>query len=167
MKELLLILIIITTMFNVYSQDISTTEDVKKMTVHDIQRNSVYVEYNIITLSAIYERTVPIGNKVGILFGGGISQGVDFTTETNLLGKFAFMFGGYKHFFEGGIQVAPFGDDINILVPIVGYRYQSKGGFLLRVDVSLFRDSGTAKDGSGDEWVEAYPFPGIALGYSF
>ena len=58
------------------------------------------------------------------------------------------------------------GNDLNTLVPLAGYRYQSTGGFLLRVDFTLVVDSGTYLD-TGEDWMEAYPIPGIALGYSF
>lgn len=165
MKKLLLILIVIPAMFNVYSQDVSITDTEKKLTVYDIQRNSLYVEYGGLYLAAFYERSIPIGNKAGIIVGGGIIQSVGFSDDTNPVGKFAFMLGGYKHFFECGIGLAPLGNGMNILTPMVGYRYQSQGGFLLRLVVNLVTDSGTLT--SGEEWTEAYPFPGLALGYSF
>lgn len=167
MKKLLVILILIFTIFNVYSQDVGTTITEKKSTVFDIQRNSLFVAYHFLTLSAFYERTIPIKNKVGLLVGGGIMQGVAFTDATNPVVKFGCVLGGYKHFFESGVIIAPLRDDIDMLLPMVGYRYQHPKGFLLRVDVVLIVDSGTAKDGSGEEWVEAYPIPGITLGYSF
>ena len=95
-------------------------------------------------------------------------QVVAFSDETNPVGKIGCVVGGNKHFFEAGIIISPLGDDIlSKLLPLAGYRYQNPKGFLFRVDVMLFVDSGTAKDGSGDKWVEAYPIPGIAFGYSF
>jgi len=121
-----------------------------------------------LTIDALYERMIPIKNKFGLLAGGGIIQEVGFSNETNLVGKIGCVLGGYKHFLETGIFIAPLGENIiNIFLPLVGYRYQNPKGFLLRVDLMLFSDSGTAKDGSGDTWFEVYPIPGIALGYSF
>jgi hypothetical protein len=167
MKKIILILILIFSIIHSYSQDSDTIDSKKKSNLYDIQRNSLYVGSHFLTVDAFYERIIPIKNKVGLLAGGGIIQGVAFSNETNPVGKVGCLLGNYKHFFEAGILLAPLGEDVlNKLMPLIGYRYQNPKGFLFRVDVSLFVDSGTYKDGSG-EWVEAYPIPGIAFGYSF
>ena len=167
MKKLILITFVFTTFVSAYSQEISTPDSLKEMTVYDIQRNFLYVSTHILTIDAFYERIIPIKDKTGLLVGAGIIQGVAFSTATNPVVKFGCMFGGYKHFFEAGIVIAPLKNDLNLLLPLVGYRYQHPKGFFLRIDVMLAFDSGTAKDGSGEEWVEAIPLPGFAIGYSF
>lgn len=168
MKKILLVLVIILNIVNSYSQNSDSTDSREESTLYDIQRNSLYVSYHFLTIEAFYERIIPINNKPRLLAGGGIMQGVAFSDATNPVGKIGCLLGGDKHFFEAGIVIAPLGEDIiDILMPLAGYRYQNPKGFLFRVDVMLFMDSGTAKDGSGDTWFEAYPIPGIALGYSF
>lgn len=134
----------------------------------DLPKNSLYVSSHVLTFDAFYERTISINNKPRLLAGGGIMQVVAFGDETNPVGKIGCLLGGYKHFFETGIVIAPLGENVaDILVPVAGYRYQNPKGFLFRFDIMLFMDSGTAKDGSGDKWFAVYPIPGIALGYSF
>ena len=162
-----MILILILSIMNSYSQNSDNTNTEEKPTVYDIQRNSLYLSSHFWTIDAIYERIIPIKNKVALIAGGGIIQTIDFSDGTNPVGKFGFMLGGYKHFFEAGIVLAPLGKDISILLPLVGYRYQNPKGFLFRIDVMVMSDSGTAKDGSGEEWVAIYPLPGFSLGYSF
>ena len=158
MKKLLVILILILSMFNIYAQDQTGINQKKHYTIHDIQRNSLYVEYQVFFLSAIYERTIPIGNKVGIIVGGGILQGVAWYYGTNMIGKTAFILGGRKHFFEGGIALVIPRQDMSLLSPILGYRYQSHGGFLFRADVTLIMI---------EDNVWPVPLPGLSLGYSF
>jgi len=137
-------------------------------TKHDTPKNSLYLSTHILTIDAFYERTIPLRNKLGLIAGAGIIQEIGFSDATNPAGKIGCLLGGSKHYFEAGIVIAPRGQDIiNILLPLVGYRYQNPKGFLFRVDLMLFSDSGTAKDGSGDKWFEVYPIPGIAFGYSF
>lgn len=166
MKSILTILFLIPFIFNVYSQEGSTVDTGKKSNVYDIQRNSLYFSYHFLLVSGVYERTIPIGNKSGIIAGGGIMQGVAFTDETNLFAKIGFLTGGRKHFFECGANIAPFGDDLGKIAPLVGYRFQSHGGFLLRIDAVLVIDKGT-RDVSGDKYIDIYPLPGISIGYSF
>ena len=166
MKKVLLILVLILTMINLFSQDVRT-DDIENMpTVYDIQKNSLYVEYSFLTLSALYERSMAIGNIAGIIVGGGISQGMALTNTTNPEVKFAFIIGGYKHFFECGIAITPLGDDKGLLNSLVGYRYLSPGGFLLRFDINVFTDKDTDTL-SGEKWTEIYPRPGLSIGYSF
>ena len=150
-----------------YSQNSDNTNSNEKSTIYDIQKNSVYVGSHFITIDAFYERTIPIKDKFGLLAGGGIIQFVAFSNATNPVVKVGCMFGGYKHFFETGIVLAPLKNDLSLLLPLVGYRYQHPEGFFFKIDVMLTVDSGTAKDGSGEEWVEAIPLPGLAIGYSF
>lgn len=168
MKKIILGLILILSTVNSYSQYSDNTDAREKCTLYDIQRNSLYLSSHILTIDAFYERTIPINNKVGLLAGGGIMQGIAFSDATNPVGKIGCLLGRYKHFIESGIIIAPLGEEvINIFQPLAGYRYQNPKGFLFRVDVMLFMDTGTAKDGSGDTWFEVYPIPGIAIGYSF
>lgn len=164
MKKTILVLILVLSIVNSYSQDSGSPDIREKSTLYDIQRNSLYIGSRLWTMNAFYERIIPIKNKTGLLTGGGIILGFG---DTNPAGKIGCIIGGNKHFFEAGVFIAPFGgDDINKLMPLAGYRYQNPKGFLFRFDVILKVDSGTFHDGSG-EWSEAYPFPGIALGYSF
>jgi len=168
MKKLLFTLILIPTMFHLHAQDEDAKKQKKHYALHDIQRNSLYVEYQGFYLSAFYERSIPVGDKTGIIAGGGIQQGVAWTSETNMVGKIAVMLGGKKHFFEGGIMLAIPAKEMNILAPMAGYRYQSRSGFLLRVDVTLFTSTSSTSDGpNAKDGIEFHPVPGISLGYSF
>ena len=164
MKRLLLPLILISVLFHAYSQD-EPIDSQKRINLYDIQRNSLFAEYNFVTLSAMYERCLPVVNKAGILVGGGISQGVAFTSATNPLLECAFIFGRSRHFFDCGVIFAPLGKDVSVLNPLAGYRYQSPRGFLLRFDIILTSDQDT--DHTGEESRDFFPVPGIGLGYSF
>ena len=167
MKKIILVLILILSLVNSYSQNSANTDIGEKSSIYDIQRNSLYVSSHILTIDAFYERIIPIKNKVGLLAGGGIIQEIGFSNSTNPTAKIGCIIGAYKHFVEAGIVISPLGDDfINMLLPLAGYRFQNPKGFLFRVDVMLYIDSGNYADGSGS-WIEAYPLPGIALGYSF
>jgi hypothetical protein len=166
MKKIILVFILTHSILNSYSQD-PDSNDLKQKSVPDnMQMNSLYIGSHILTIDAFYERIIPIKNKVGLLAGVGIIQSIGFDDDTNPVVKFGCIIGGYKHFFETGINVAPLRNDINLLLPLIGYRYQHPKGFLFRFDFMAIVDSGTYADGSGS-WTELYPMPGLTLGYSF
>ena len=165
MKKQLMILALSLGIANICAQDNNHVGTEKKPTINDIQKNSLSVGFHIFIFDALYERTLIIGNKSGIILGGGIQQVA--LEATNPVGKIGFIYGRYKHFFELGTTIAPLKDEVPLFTPSAGYRYQSLGGFFLKADVALIVDSGTAKDGSGDKWTEVYPFPGLTIGYSF
>ncbi len=94
-------------------------------------------------------------------------QGIALSNDTSPVGKIGCIMGQNKHFLEAGLLIAPFGEEItNKFLPAVGYQYHTAKGMIIRADVSIFIDTGTYKDGSG-EWTKIYPYPGIAFGYSF
>ena len=66
---------------NSYSQNSDNINSKEKSTIYDIQRNSLYVSSHFITIDAFYERIIPVKNKVGLLAGGGIIQGVAFRLQ--------------------------------------------------------------------------------------
>jgi len=165
MKKLVMVLVLLLSIVNIYAQDKNNVDIEKKPTMHDIQKNSLSIGFHIYIFDALYERAFIIGDKSGFILGGGIQQVA--LEATNPVGKIGFIFGRYKHFFELGTSIAPLKDETPLFTPSTGYRYQSRGGFFLKVDVALIVDSGTAKDGSGDKWTEVYPFPGLMIGYSF
>lgn len=117
--------------------------------MYTVPKNSIHAGFHIVVVPLIYQRTVPVGNKFGILLGGGVIQNVMFDAATTPVAKVGFLLGGPKHFFEGGCFLTPFTEDIaGPVVPDFGYRYQSPKGFFLRADFALL-------------------FPGISIGYSF
>lgn len=118
--------------------------------IWDLHKNSVYVGYYILAMPAIYERTIPIGNRIGILAGGGIIQTVAFYSSTNPVAKTGLIFGNGKHFLEVGsyIDLMHKKEHLNLIIPVLGYRYQALRGFVLRADFALIT-------------------PGISIGYSF
>lgn len=115
---------------------IESMKPVGPVTIRDIQKNSVYVGI----LSLNYARMIPIADNVGITFGGGLYH----FDATGVVGESTVLAGGVKHFFESGIMgVYLFGSeydpDIQEEEPNggaasfrIGYRYQGKGGLLLR-----------------------------------
>lgn len=135
-----------------YKSGTSVILSIKKPvnSIWDQHKNSVYLGYNIAVIPAIYERTIPVGNKIGILAGGGIIQTVLFYSSTNPVVKTGIIFGNGKHFLEAGLYIDLLhnNENINLLIPILGYRYQAPGGFLFRADLALIA-------------------PGISIGYSF
>jgi len=170
MKKLLIILILIPTLLNMYAQEEEIKESNGSYTVYDIQKNSLHLgTVSLFFISGFYERTIPTGNKSAIIAGGGILQGFTWSDDTNLLGKMGFIVGGTKHFFECGtlINIVRTTDsDLGRILPLVGYRYQSKGGLLLRVDITANIVTETA-DVTGEEHIAVMPGPGISIGYSF
>ena len=116
--------------------------------IWDNHKNSIYIGYNIWTIPAIYERTIPLSDKTGLLAGGGII--ISVFGSVNPVAKTGIIFGNGKHFVEGGlyIDLLHYNENINLLISVLGYRYQAPGGFLFRVDLALI-------------------MMGISIGYSF
>ena len=54
--------------YRISPQDRSTS-------VYGIQKNSVYLEYELLTISLSYERMFPVGRRTGLVLAGGISPG--------------------------------------------------------------------------------------------
>jgi len=112
----------------------------------------VYVEHNLLYISAFYERNMPISKQISIVAGSGIMQGVANSTETNFTGKLAFILGKEKHFFEMGTVVKlaalPEREKPAYVMPVTAYRFQAPGGLQLRAGFT-------------------FVLPGISIGYSF
>ena len=134
-------------------------------TKHGPLKNSLYIGSHLLTVDFLYERTIPLGNNIGLIAGGGIIQQFGFSDATNLVGKIDLILGGSKHFFETGIDIAPLKNDIGLLSFPIGYRYQNPKGFLLKIELLFIVDSGTTR--YGEKWTDIYQFPGVSLGYSF
>lgn len=166
MKHYLLAILLLPGFVSTYSQDEKASDEGTSHSLSGIQRNTVYADYRVVFLTAMYERIFPLGNKTGIIAGAGIAQGILETGATNPLVKAAFLLGRHKHFFEAGLVVAPLGNDISVLNPMVGYRYQATKGFFLGFSVVVATDKDTESD-TGDESTDVFPIPGISLGYSF
>lgn len=125
-------------------------------TVRDMQKNSIYLESFIIALGVNYERIIPVGNKTGLLAGVGVIQ--SFFESDGIpvpVAKPGIIIGNGKHFIEGYflINLSPKNEDLDLLMPALGYRYQGPRGFLFRADL------GTSSD--------IAILLGISLGYSF
>jgi hypothetical protein len=146
MKQILLSLIIILTTANVYSQDSNTADKKYRLLTNNLPENSICIGYHFLLASAIYEKVLPAGDKSALLIGGGILQEVAFGTYTNLTVKLGLIVGRSKHFFEFDIFLTPPDDHIGVIVPTLGYRYQSHKGFFVKADLFM---------------------PGVSAGYGF
>jgi len=98
MKKLILAITVLLTFTQVYSQEISAANSSTKMTVYDIQRNSLHAELiPLYFLSAFFERTIPTGERNAIIAGVGFTQGLQENTQ-DLPVKIALILGGSRHF---------------------------------------------------------------------
>lgn len=140
----------------------------------DLRKNSFYIEIlgNGGVISINYDRIVPLGDKSGLGFriGAGTAGSSDTATSAiayTALIEINFLFGKNKHFLETGIGFT------NAFVEKeteqwcsikLGYRYQAKKGFLLKI-VPMYIYNIKKLDGNSDVfggiWV------GVSLGYSF
>lgn len=152
--------------FQSYSQESNSAEQGAKISIQNIKKNSVYLETRFLTIAAYYERIMPIGKRTGLVAGAGIQQTVAFGSETNPIIKLEIMWGGTKHFIEGGGIIAPLGNDMSIVNPFLGYRFQGNKGFLFKIDLAVTFEIWTDKT-TGEEELLAGVFPGICIGYAF
>ena len=121
------------------------------ISMQNIQKNSIYVGYELALVSLNYERMFPLTDKRGITARVGIVM--DFPDQFYFLGGTSLLLGGSKHFVEPGIMVL-IRSDAGLVKGIfqVSYRYQSPKGFILKVPLSFGSAFGV--------------FPGLSLGYS-
>lgn len=154
MKSLISAIVLLLTI-SLQAQDSIVSNPEIKRSMYDLQKNSIQAEYRLIVASLFYERMFPIGNNTGIAAEAGISTLFFFgSAEPGFSGKLTMLFGGSKHFFEGGVWYSTLPEKFGHPLPILGYRFLSKGGFLLQADV-LF------------QFNIFLPVPGVTFGYAF
>lgn len=129
----------------------------------NIQRNSFYVEIlgNAGVISLSYERMLPLGKKTGL----GFRVGVGYAEALTVLGEVNFLYGKFKNYFEAGLGYTNALNHPDQWATIrIGYRYQAKKGFLLRVApmyIYNFERLNGNDDVFGGFWA------GASIGYSF
>jgi len=138
MKKIIIIIFVFN-ISNVFSQEINTTDTLKKSTQFQINRNSVSLETNLIFSALNYERLLPLKNRTGIIVASGVyllEGSLGFSLESDLL------IGSTKHFFEIGLKsFMNQGKDDELffkVYPELGYRFQGGKGFLFKTDVGLY-----------------------------
>lgn len=151
MKRLFVVMLILFAANAIYAQNFE-------------MRNSIIVESNLImTLSASYDRIMPIKEKLAVTVGGDYIMGVGFgygahwiEPEANLL-----LFGP-RHFLEAGIIYAfnlISGDEEADSNSSPGFRFaykiQGKKGFTLRASANFLFD------------IDPVFVPEVGVGYSF
>jgi len=134
--------------------------DSSSASIHDVPKNSLYLGM----FSINYGRKFPLGKSVGLALGGGFINidGWGVILESSML------FGDSRHFFEPGIMGAYFfapnkvpdepdsGDEWSVVTVRTGYRYQGRGGLLLRGALNIIFDS-----------EDVFLFPALSIGFSF
>ncbi|PLX11016.1 MAG: hypothetical protein C0598_09155 [Marinilabiliales bacterium] len=121
--------------------------------VYDLRKNSIYVELGGkgVFGSLNYDRIIPVGEKSGIVLGVTVGFYVGVLPSVN------YLYGKSKNFLEVGIG---YSITEQIILPLIGYRYQGNKGFLFRVGGMYFQP--VQPDSFGD-----IPMIGLSFGYSF
>ena len=125
MKKYLVLIVLLSLLPKVYSQEDS-------ITMKDIKRNSIYVENLVIFPSIHYDRILPVSKRAGVVLKVGAFHyaGWAFTGEVSML------LGGTKHFFEPGVG---FEADLNFHSHL-GYRYMGPKGLLLKGGIHIVKN---------------------------
>ncbi len=142
------------------SSIIESPKQLPPASMHEMQKNSVYIGM----LSINYARMIPLSHTIGLTLGGGLINidGWGVVVESSVL------LGGVRHFFETGIMGAHFfapnkepdnpesGDVFSAATFRIGYRYQAPWGLLFRVAPNLIFST-----------EDTFVFPALSIGYSF
>lgn len=134
----------------------------------DKKKNAVFISMDfVISFSINYERLFPVTEKVSLGLRGGFGNDAG-NKSLVIIGEGIFLYGKSKHFLEVGVGYQqPFyyfdeGPDSPLLGIMVGYRYQSLKGFMLKIYPEYLIEVSPKEDSWGN-----IPFLGLALGYSF
>ena len=126
------------------------------------KRNSIFVESNIIaSLSLSYDRIVPVGEKIAIMFGGDYFMGIGFGQGSHwLVPEIDLLSFGPRHFLETGVQYAfgiPQDSEDSESSPglRLAYRLQGNKGITFRATANVFFN------------MDPVLIPTIGIGYSF
>jgi hypothetical protein len=129
---------------------------------NSMKKNSLALESNfIMTLSASYDRIIPLKEKTVLMIGADYSMGIGFGYGSHwIIPEANLQFFGPKHFLETGVQYA-FGldendEEANSSPGIkIAYRLQGKKGFYFRATAGfLFL-------------IDPVFIPAVGIGYSF
>jgi len=130
-KYCLFLLFIIPFTLQLNAQELSKNQTDTTFSIRNNKKNIVFFETFFVTLSANYERLIPIGKRTGFIIGGGIILVNDFfANEINLFPvlKSSIIYGGPKHFIElGAFDFSISGFSSHYFAhPLLGYRWYRK-----------------------------------------
>ena len=142
--------------------------------IKDIPRNAVFIELGGLSaiISANYERIVPVGDPTafGFRFGAGTAGSTDTTNSAatfTVMFETNFLYGKRLHFMETGLGFANVfvEERTEQLISVkLGYHYQARKGFLLKITPMYIYNFEATK---GDSDVFHGIWLGMAFGYSF
>ena len=133
--------------YDINGRNAVDSQETDSLSLFQVRKNAVFLEFFIVYPGFGISRIIPLKSNFGLVINGAFTPWWELITEL----EGGIILGRHKHFFEaiGGYWFVADNTYIKL-----GYRYQSRKGFLLRISPA---------------WSisEGLPMWTVSLGYSF